>query len=153
MFYIRPAAEAAGFKWWKFIVWNKVSLGLGYHYRATHEVICFIEKGKRQLNSNSIPDILTVKSLRGKNKYPTEKPVELSEILINNSTEVGDTILDLYSGSGSVLEAALKNGRNAIGVDTSQYAISVAQKRMDSLNFHANNNLIVPREQRTLFIG
>lgn len=153
MFYIRPAAESAGFKWWKAIIWDKGRDGMGYHYRASHEVICFIEKGQRQLNSKSISDILKVKSLRGKGNYPTEKPVELSEILIKNSTNLGDTILDLYAGSGSVMEAALKNGRNAIGVDTSSNAINVAKARMDTLNFTSNDKLIIPRVQRSLFVS
>lgn len=61
---IRDTGKAAGFTWHKFLVWDKVRPGMGYHYRATHEVICFLEKGKRSgdgrgsLNDNTTADVL-----------------------------------------------------------------------------------------------
>ncbi|MFP9068722.1 DNA methyltransferase, partial [Enterococcus faecalis] len=55
MFVIKPIAESMGFKFWKPIVWDKVSIGMGYHYRARYEFIPFFEKGKRKLNNLSIP--------------------------------------------------------------------------------------------------
>ena len=70
MFVIKPIAEKIGFKFWKPIVWDKVAIGMGYHYRARYEFILFFEKGKRKLNNLSIPDILVEKRIvRG---YPTE---------------------------------------------------------------------------------
>ena len=73
MFVIKPIAEKIGFKFWKPIVWDKVAIGMGYHYRARYEFILFFEKGKRKLNNLSIPDILVEKRIvRG---YPTEKPI------------------------------------------------------------------------------
>ncbi|MES7598143.1 DNA methyltransferase, partial [Cutibacterium acnes] len=79
MFVIKPIAESMGFKFWKPIVWDKVSIGMGYHYRARYEFILFFEKGKRKLNNLSIPDILVEKRVwKG---YPTEKPVNLAKTL------------------------------------------------------------------------
>src|SRR5215212_4895844 len=37
MFVAKPLAEAAGFTFWKPIIWDKVSIGMGYHYRARYE--------------------------------------------------------------------------------------------------------------------
>ncbi|MFA0464583.1 DNA methyltransferase, partial [Vibrio sp. 10N.261.45.F1] len=34
MFFIKPIAEKVGFKFWKPIVWDKVCIGMGYHYRS-----------------------------------------------------------------------------------------------------------------------
>ena len=51
MFHIKPIAEQVGFKFWKPIVWDKVAIGMGYHYRARYEFILFFEKGKRKLNN------------------------------------------------------------------------------------------------------
>lgn len=45
MFVIKPIAESMGFKFWKPIVWDKVSIGMGYHYRARYEFILFSRKG------------------------------------------------------------------------------------------------------------
>ncbi len=94
MFYIKPIAEQAGFKFWKPIVWDKVAIGMGYHYRARYEFILFFEKGKRKLANLSIPDVLEFKRVyRG---YPTEKPVPLLETLIEQSSVAGDVVADPF---------------------------------------------------------
>jgi site-specific DNA-methyltransferase (adenine-specific) len=104
------------FKYWKSIVWDKMKMGMGYHYRNRHEYIIFLEKvvrkGKhRQLNDRSIPSVIQVPRPSGKGTFPTEKPVELLEILIKNSSEPGDTVLDPFCGSGSTGQAAKNLGR------------------------------------------
>lgn len=120
MFVAKPLAEAAGFKFWKPIVWDKKAIGMGYHYRCRYEFILFFEKGKRKLNSLSIPDVLEVKRVwRG---YPTEKPVPLFEILIEQSTNEGDVVADPFFGSGASLVAATQLQRQAWGNDISDSA-------------------------------
>lgn len=105
----------AGFMFWKAIIWDKVARGMGYHYRAQHELVLFFEKGARQLNDKGIGDVLRFKRVRG--AYPTEKPVALSKVLIEQSTEPGAVVLDPFMGSASVGEAALTTGRHFIGND------------------------------------
>ena len=122
MFIIKEIGEAAGFKFWKPIVWDKLNLGMGYHYRARCEFILFFEKGKRKLKDLSIPDVLRIKSLRGKDFYPTEKPVELFETLILQSTNEFEVVLDSFMGSGNVGVASLKNNRLFMGNDLSPEA-------------------------------
>ena len=73
MFVAKPEAEQAGFKFWKPLVWDKRTIGMGYHYRARYEFILFFEKGKRRLNDLGIPDVLSVPRVHG--GYPAEKPV------------------------------------------------------------------------------
>ena len=58
MFVAKPLAEEAGFKFWKPLVWDKIAIGMGYHYRARYECILFFEKGKRKLNDLGIADII-----------------------------------------------------------------------------------------------
>ena len=60
MFVAKPIAESVGFRFWKPLVWDKMKIGMGYHYRARYELILFFEKGKRKLNNLSIPDIIQV---------------------------------------------------------------------------------------------
>jgi DNA modification methylase len=45
--------------------------------------------------------------------HPTQKPVELPERAINNSSKKGQLVLDLFGGSGSTLIACEKTGRHA----------------------------------------
>ena len=58
MFVAKPEAEQAGFKFWKPLVWDKRTIGMGYHYRARYEFILFFEKGKRRLNDLGIADMI-----------------------------------------------------------------------------------------------
>ncbi|MGL6644318.1 DNA-methyltransferase [Aeromonas caviae] len=48
-FIVKPIAEAAGFKFWKPIVWDKMRIGMGYHYRAKYEFILFLRKERENL--------------------------------------------------------------------------------------------------------
>jgi site-specific DNA-methyltransferase (adenine-specific) len=128
MFVAKPAAEIAGFKFWKPLVWDKRTIGMGYHYRARYEFILFFEKGKRRLNDLGIADIIVESRIhRG---YPAEKPVRVSEVLINQSTKPGEVVADPFMGSGSVGEAAVKNGRRFIGTDLNPGAVRHTADRL-----------------------
>lgn len=130
MFFIKPIAEKVGFKFWKPIIWDKVCIGMGYHYRARHEYILFFEKGKRKLNNLSTPDILTYKRVyRG---YPTEKPVDLLEVLVTQSSNQGELIVDPFFGSGSTLIAANNLKRKVKGNDISPAAHEHLEQRQKS---------------------
>ncbi|MFW1373122.1 DNA-methyltransferase [Vibrio parahaemolyticus] len=128
MFVIKPIAEKVGFRFWKPIIWDKVKIGMGYHYRARYECILFFEKGKLKLSDLSIPDILSVPRVyRG---YPTEKPVSLSEILIKQSSREKDLVVDPFCGSGSVGVAAINTQRRFLGNDLSIEAVEHTVTRL-----------------------
>lgn len=137
-FAIKPIAEHIGFKFWKPIVWDKKKIGMGYHYRARYEFILFFEKGKRKLNDLSIPDVLEVERVyRG---YPTEKPVKLMEVLINQSSVIGEVVCDPFFGSGAVGRAAIKNSRSFWGCDLSNdaYSLTLDNLRKETLDLLGN---------------
>lgn len=50
-------------------------------------------------------------------KHPCEKPADMLTDIINASSKEGDVVADFFMGSGSTIKAALKLGRNAIGVE------------------------------------
>lgn len=126
-FVAKPLAEAAGFTFWKPLIWDKKRIGMGYHYRARYEFILFFEKGKRKLTNLGTSDIIECQRIY--NGYPTEKPVEVSTVLISQSTQHGELVIDPFMGSGSVGVAALQLGRNFGGADICAEAISVAATR------------------------
>jgi site-specific DNA-methyltransferase (adenine-specific) len=128
MFVAKPEAELAGFRFWKPLVWDKCTIGMGYHYRARYEFILFFEKGKRKLNDLGVPDVLPVPRIRG--GYPAEKPPEVAEILIKQSTEAGDVVADPFMGSGSVGIGALRQARRFLGNDLNAEAVRIAAKRL-----------------------
>lgn len=128
MFVAKPIGEEVGFKFWKPIVWDKMKIGMGYHYRARYELILFFEKGKRKINNLSTPDILEVP--RVYKGYPTEKPTALAEILIGQSSQPGDLVLDPFMGSGFVGVAALELDRLFLGNDIEKGAMDLVIKRL-----------------------
>jgi site-specific DNA-methyltransferase (adenine-specific) len=128
MFIAKPEAERAGFRFWKPLVWDKKTIGMGYHYRARYEFILFFEKGKRRLKDLGVADVLAVPRIhRG---YPAEKPAALSEILINQSSEPGEVVADPFMGSGSVGVAAVRGGRRFLGTDVNPEAVRLTADRL-----------------------
>lgn len=93
------------------LIWDKVNMGMGYHYRRRYENIVFawretrdgVKAGKRKLRDLGIADVFQYKRVTG--GYPTEKPAALIQELITQSARVGDTLLDPFAGSG-ILAAA-----------------------------------------------
>lgn len=150
MFVAKPIAERVGFKFWKPIVWDKQKIGMGYHYRAQYEFILFFEKGKRKLNDLGIPDVLQIPRVwRG---YPTQKPVELAEILVKQSTREGELVLDPFMGSGSFGVAAARNGRPFLGNDVCAEALQIARSRLDecgAVDSFPSGPVLTPRSSQT----
>ncbi len=128
MFVAKPAAEGAGFKFWKPLVWDKKTIGMGYHYRARYEFILFFEKGKRRLADLGIADVIAVPRIhRG---YPAEKPPAVSEVLVAQSSAPGEMVADPFMGSGSVGIAALRLGRRFAGTDLNPEAVRLTADRL-----------------------
>lgn len=130
MFVAKPLAEAAGFRFWKPLIWDKIHIGMGYHYRARYECILFFEKGKRRLNNLGTPDIIQEPRIRG--GYPAEKPIRVSEILIQQSSRKDEIIIDPFMGSGSVGVAATRSGRHFWGNDIHTEALQLTESRLQA---------------------
>jgi site-specific DNA-methyltransferase (adenine-specific) len=128
MFAAKPLAEAAGFKFWKPLVWDKRKIGMGYHYRSRYELILFFEKGKRKLNNLGIADV--IECPRVISGYPAQKPSDVCRVLIEQSSTVGDVVADPFMGSASCGEAALAAGRQFLGNDLSKQALILARERL-----------------------
>jgi site-specific DNA-methyltransferase (adenine-specific) len=67
------------------------------------------------------------------NYHPTQKPVAWMEFLIRTYSNVGDTVLDNTMGSGTVGEAALRTGRNFIGMELDPATAGTAQQRIEAV--------------------
>lgn len=142
MFVVKPVAEQIGFTFWNIITWDKVKIGMGYHYRSRAEYVLFFEKGKRKLHDLGMPNVFDFREdpegyvlesarISGDDAYPTEKPVMVSEKLILQSSEPGELVCDPFMGSGSVGEAALKHGRRFVGCDVATAAHDKARPRLE----------------------
>jgi DNA modification methylase len=61
--------------------------------------------------------------------HPTQKPVELVERAIRNSSKSRDTVLDGFGGSGTSIIACEKSGRQARAVEIEGKYVDVAVRR------------------------
>jgi DNA modification methylase len=62
--------------------------------------------------------------------YSTQKPIKLMNRIVETFSNPGDIVMDPFCGSGSLLEAAFRLDRSAIGLDISTAAIELASKRL-----------------------
>lgn len=76
--------------------------------------------------------ILKVSNPRVKGGHPTQKPVELMEILIKMFTNENETVLDCCMGSGTTGVACKKLNRKFIGIELDPKYFSGAKKRIES---------------------
>lgn len=75
-----------------------------------------------------IPGASTTKS-----EHPAPYPVELAERLIRLFSFAGDTVLDPFLGTASTTAAAIRSGRNSIGVEVEPSYLEISRKKVAAL--------------------
>ena len=130
-------AQDVGFHFTKSLIWNKRNKIMGQAYMSQFEYILFFRKGKfKRINHCGTADILNVpnkktKGKDGKNLHDTEKPVDLMKILIENSSDEGDVVLDPFMGIGSTVLACINTNRNFIGIELDEDYFNIAKERIE----------------------
>lgn len=125
-----------GFHFIKSLIWNKGNKIMGQYYMSQFEYILFFRKGYgKKINNCGTADILSVpnkktKDANGKNIHDTEKPVELMKILIENSTQKGDIVLDPFVGVGATALACIESERDYIGIELDENYYNIAKERV-----------------------
>jgi site-specific DNA-methyltransferase (adenine-specific) len=111
------------------------------------EHILFLRKGGRYRSASPIQKALSMLTkaemqawfvsfwadIRGSSTrggHPAPFPIELAERLIRMFSFAGDTVLDPFVGTGSTSEAAVRAGRNSIGVEIDPVYLKMAQTRL-----------------------
>jgi len=83
-------------------------------------------------------------SLENQN-YPTQKPEELIERVLNATTNKNDLVLDFFAGSGTTCAVAEKLGRKWITCDIGKYSFYTIQKRL--LTIQESKSLENPKQK------
>ncbi len=73
--------------------------------------------------------------------YPTQKPINLLERILQIASNKNDLILDPFCGSGTTLVTAKLMDRYYIGIDTSQDAVKISEKRLEQ-PIRSNSHLL-----------
>lgn len=123
------------FKLKNIIVWNKNNHGTGDlkgSYAPKHEFILFGHKGRTLLREKRIPDVIDCAKIPSKKlTHPTEKPQELLEIFIKQSSNVDDVVFDGFMGTGSTGIACINTSRRFVGIELDENYFNIAKNRIE----------------------
>ena len=123
------------FKLKNIIVWEKNNTSMGDlkgSYAPKHEFILFGHKGRRLRNGKRLPDVLQA-NRTGNKLHPTQKPISLLQIFIEQSSNENEIILDPFMGSGSTGVAALNTNRKFIGIELDGKYFNIAKDRLENI--------------------
>jgi DNA modification methylase len=113
------------------IIWDKLFMGMGDlkgNYSSSYEMIVFAG-GNREFLSR--PKNIIQCRFNDERFHNTQKPVDLIKQLIENSTNVNETIFDPFLGSGSTVIAANQLKRNFIGCEIDEQNYKITLKRLE----------------------
>ncbi|WP_424894933.1 DNA modification methylase [Tepidimonas sp. HKU79] len=112
---LQAAFRAAGGKWSTFIIWAKNTFTLGRSdYQRQYEPILYGWRegaNRHWCGDRDQGDVWEIKKPAKNALHPTQKPVEVPERAIRNSSRPGSLVLDCFGGSGSTLIACERTGR------------------------------------------
>ena len=153
---ILGSIKRAGFRVHNILVWRKNNATPNRWYMKDLEYTIFARKGKAfPINDAGTRSSLTIDPSRlddprlwedhgyddfefaldwdnisGPKSHPTEKPVNLMDTYIRNSTQPGEVVLDCFMGTGATGVAALAAERNFIGIELGEEYAETAARRM-----------------------
>lgn len=83
--------------------------------------------------------------------HPAPFPLELASRLVRMFSFVGDTVLDPFSGTGTTMVAAMRSGRNSIGVEIDPEYCRMAARylKAESMSFLVGASLAFERSVAT----
>lgn len=145
--YLKSVREA-GFSIHNLLIWEKNNATPNRWYMKNCEYIIFARKGAAKPISNcGTKTVLQFKNVKDR-IHPTEKPLDLLECLITNSTQPGEIVLDPFGGSFSTALAALKVGRQYISFEIDEQYYNIGKQRID--NFDPEQIMVVTAKVKPL---
>lgn len=118
------------------LIWDKVIHGMGdlkRTYASRYESILFHSEHEFKFRGKRPQDIVRCRRVLSKDLiHPNEKPVNLAEELICKCTGEGNTVLDMFMGSGTVGIACVKTGRNFVGIELDEDYFKIAKQRISA---------------------
>ena len=101
-----------------------------YYMQQLEFILMLSKRPARNINDMGQSNLLSCRNIIGNKVHPTQKPVSLMEVLIKNSTNEGDVVLDPFAGCGSTLIAANRLNRRYIGFEIDKQYYDVAYNRL-----------------------
>ena len=134
---LQKAFKDGGGHWSTFVIWAKDRFTLGRaDYQRQYEPILY---GWREgtdhfwCGARNQGDVWFVNKPLANTLHPTQKPVELVERAVRNSSKSRDAVLDPFFGSGTTLIACEKTGRQARLVELEPKYVDTIVRRWEQL--------------------
>lgn len=129
--YLRLARES-GFLLHNLLVWEKNNCTPNRWYMKNCEYTLFLRKGKaKRINSVGSKTVHKFKNESNK-EHPSEKPLGLMSMYVENSSNEGDVVLDFTMGSGTTGVACKNLNRKFIGIELDETYFNIAKERIDN---------------------
>ena len=126
------AAEDVGFVFQNLLIWDKGNATPNKYYLNAYELVLMLRKGAaKNINNMGCKNILSIPNIMGNKKHPTEKPVMLMKVLIENSTDEHQVVLDPFMGVGATGVACKELGREFIGIEIDENYFNIAKDRIN----------------------
>jgi adenine-specific DNA-methyltransferase len=119
------------------LFWEKDGPGMGdleVPWGMGMEFILYFQKGRRVKTGTRRNSVIRGPQVRpDKLIHPHEKPQWLLELLIKQSTNQGDFLVDPFGGSGSLALAARSTKRNAVCIELDPPRYESAKARLETM--------------------
>ena len=120
------------------IVWDYEWIKAGSHYRFSHEFIIYAIQGdvKRKFSASE-RDVWRIRPINFTSKeklHNSQKPLELVQKMIVNSSNENDVVLDTFMGSGTTAVACIETNRNYMGFEIDEKYYQTALRRIEDLH-------------------
>lgn len=131
---LMEAVQKAGFKIHNLLAWIKNNATPNRWYMKNGEYVLLCYKGKaKAINNCGSKTFHQFDNIIGKKVHETEKPIELLQMYIENSTKPGDWVCDPFAGSGSTMAASILSGRKCFTAEIDEKYIPTIYERIKGL--------------------
>lgn len=123
----------------KTMVWAKDNKIMSQAYMSQTEFILFLRKGSFvKINNCGTSDLLTYPNKKtkgddGKVIHPTEKPIDLMMVLIENSSKENEVVFDPFMGVGTTCIASILCNRQYIGIEIDKHYYDISEERVNNI--------------------
>ena len=155
IYQVKTMAKVSGFEYYAKVTWKKGTFIANTGRKAKNaEDILFFSKGRaRDMRPDAkkdkaepgvkhymsgakgmLPTMFDVQPpVKPERRHQAEKPVELLKQIMDFVSEQNDWILDQFSGSFSLAEAAFEAGRNSVNIEIHEEYFESGKQRIDKV--------------------
>lgn len=114
----------------RWVRWSQPQLSGDRPAQTSESVLHFHPNGAKRWNGPGSLTHFKNRCLRGADKHPTEKPIDLILSLVSFYSDPGESVLDVCAGAGTIALAAKLLGRDALCIEADPKWKAVADRRL-----------------------